>query len=89
MLTNKDDLTVDELKRFLKSHIREKSSTELFQELSSARQQDKETPQQFMYRLMGLKQRVLFASQQCGSEFSYDDKLMMMIRHFCKHCIKV
>lgn len=76
MLTNKDDLTVDELKRFLKSHIREKSSSELFQELSSARQQDKETPQQFMYRLMGLKQRVLVASQQSGSEFSYDKKLV-------------
>lgn len=76
MLTNRDDLTVDELKSFLKSHIREKSSSELFQELSSTRQQDKETPQQFMYRLMGLKQRVLFASQQFGAAFSYDKKLV-------------
>lgn len=76
MLTNKEDLTVDELKRFLRSHLRDKASTELFQELSNARQQDKETPQQFMYRIMGLKQRVLFASQQGDADFTYDKKLV-------------
>lgn len=76
MLTNKEDLSIDELKRFLRSHLRDKASTELFQELSNARQQDKETPQQFMYRLMGLKQRVLFASQQGDTDFTYDKKLV-------------
>ena len=76
MLTNKDDLTVAELKRFLRSHLRDKSSTELFQELSNAKQQDKETAQQFVYRIMGLKQRVLFASQQGSAEFSYDKNLV-------------
>lgn len=76
MLTNKDDLTVDELKRFLRSHIRDKNSTELFLELSNARQQDKESPQQFLYRIMGLKQRVLFESQQPGADFSYNRKLV-------------
>lgn len=59
MLTNKDDLQVDELKRFLRSHIRKKSSTELFHELSNAKQYDKETPQQFMYRIMGLNKVTL------------------------------
>lgn len=78
MLTIKDDLTVEELKRFLRLHIREKSITELFQELSNAKQQDKETPQQFMYRLMGLKQHLLVASQQYGSEFNYDKKLVQV-----------
>lgn len=76
MLTNKGDLTVDELKRFLRAHIRDKSSTELFQELSNAKQQDKESPQQFLYRILGLKQRVLFESQQPGTEFSYDKRLI-------------
>lgn len=75
MLTNKDDLTVAELKRFLKSHMRERSSTELFQELSNAKQHDKETPQQFVYRLMGLKQKIISASQH-GSEFNYDKRLV-------------
>lgn len=79
MLTNKDDLTVNELKRFLKSHIREKSCTELFHELSNAKQQEKETPQQFMYRIIGLKQHVLSTSQQSDTEFSYDKRLVQGI----------
>lgn len=76
MLLTKDGLTVAELKRFFRAHLRDKSSAELFQELCHARQTDKESPQQFMYRLMGLKQRVLFASQQSESEFHYDSKLV-------------
>lgn len=76
MLMTKDGLTVAELKRFLRAHLRDKSSAELFQELSNTKQQDRESPQQFMYRLMGLKQRILFASQQGSSEFQYDDKLV-------------
>lgn len=76
MLSNKEDLTVEGLKRFLRSHIRDKNVTELFQELSNARQQDRESPQQFLYRVMGLKQRVLFESQQPGVDFSYDKKLV-------------
>lgn len=76
MLMTKDGLTVDELKRFLRAHLRDRSSAELFQELSNAKQQEKENPQQFLYRLMGLKQRVLFASQQGSSEFQYDSKLV-------------
>lgn len=75
MLVTKDNLTVAELKRFLRAHLRDKSSTELFQELSNAKQYDKESPQQFMYRLMGLKQRVMFASKQ-STGFQYDDKLV-------------
>ncbi len=74
MLMTRDGLTVAELKRFLRAHLRDKSSAELFQDLSHAKQQEKENPQQFMYRSMGLKQRVLFASQQDSSEFQYDNK---------------
>lgn len=75
MLMTKDTLTLAELKRFLKAHLRDKSSTELFQELSNAKQHDKESPQQFMYRLMGVKQRIMFASKQ-GTDFQYDSKLV-------------
>lgn len=75
MLITKDSLTVAELKRFLRTHLRDKSSTELFQELSNAKQHERESPQQFMYRLMGLKQRVLFASKQSAG-FQYDSKLV-------------
>lgn len=56
MLISKDEMTISELKSFLRSHMEEKSTTELFQELIKAKQQDHETPQQFLYRMVGLKQ---------------------------------
>ena len=76
LLTNKEDLTVVELKTLLRAHVRDKSSTELFQELSNAKQQDKETPQQFVYRLMALRQRVLLASNHTDNDFNYDRALV-------------
>ncbi|XP_077346127.1 uncharacterized protein LOC143989728 [Lithobates pipiens] len=79
MLTDKDDLTVAELKRFLKSHMRERSGNELFQDLSNATQQERETAQQFVYRLVGLKQKVLSTSQHDKREFNYDKKLVQGI----------
>lgn len=38
MLMNKDDLTVEELKAFLHSHLGEQSNTELFQEHQTKRE---------------------------------------------------
>lgn len=72
MLVNKEDLTVTELKSFLQSHLREKTSTELFQELMCAKQHENESPQQFLYRMIGLKQRITFTSKQASSVIKYD-----------------
>lgn len=52
MLINTDDLALTELKGFPQAHLREKNSTELFQELMCARQDENETPQQFLYHVM-------------------------------------
>lgn len=71
MLVNKDDMTVAGLKGFLQSHLGERSSTELFQELICAKQRENETTQQFLYRIIGLKQRVLFESKKTDSEIKY------------------
>lgn len=71
MLINKDDVTVEELKGFLQSHLGEKDSTELFQELMCAKQNDNETPQQFLYRVIGLKQKVLFTSSLPDANIKY------------------
>ncbi|XP_070409319.1 uncharacterized protein [Nothobranchius furzeri] len=71
MLINKDDLTVMELKGFLQAHLREKNSTELFQELMCARQEESESPQQFLYRVIGLKQQVMFTSKLSDSGINY------------------
>lgn len=62
MLINKDDLTVIELKSFLQSHLGEKSGTELFQDLMCAKQHENETPQQFLFRMIGLKQKIMFTA---------------------------
>lgn len=72
MLSSKDDMTIAELKSFLQSHLGEKSSTELFQELISAKQHEHETPQQFLYRMMGLKQKVISMSRQADSDIKYE-----------------
>lgn len=68
MLVNKEDMNVTELKGFLQSHLGERNSTELFQELMCARKHEHETPQQFLYRVIGLKQRILFSSKQSEAE---------------------
>lgn len=72
MLINKDYLTVTELKSFLQSHMSERSSSELFQELMSTRHRENETPQQFLYRVIGLKQKVIFASKQSHTNIEYE-----------------
>lgn len=79
MLITKDDMTVVELKSFLQSHLGERSSTELFQELMTAKQQDHETPQQFLYRMISLKQKILFCSRQVNSDIKYDDHTVQSV----------
>lgn len=71
MLVNKEDMTIAELKGFLQSHLGERNSTELFQELICAKQKENETTQQFLYRVIGLKQRIVFESKQSESEIKY------------------
>ena len=58
MFMTKEDVTVVELKEILKSHLGVKNSTELFRELMCAKQSEQETPQQFLYRVIGLKQKI-------------------------------
>lgn len=79
MLINKDDLTVVELKSFLQSHLGERSGTELFQDLMCAKQYENETPQQFLYRMIGLKQKIMFTAKQTTSVVKYDASTIQCI----------
>ncbi|KAK0141008.1 hypothetical protein N1851_021996 [Merluccius polli] len=79
MLTNKDEIAICELKGFLRSHLGEKASTELFQELMCAKQTEQEPPQQFVYRMIGLKQRILFQSKQANIDIRYDPKTIQEV----------
>ncbi len=72
-------MTVTELKSFLQSHLGESSSTELFQELMIAKQHDHETPQQFLYRMISLKQKIRFCSRQVNSDIRYDDHTVVYL----------
>ena len=75
-LEGKLDLELARLRKVLRSHYQEKGATEVYQLLSSAVQKAGETLQDFLVRLLDLKQKVLFASQETGSDLKYDPKLV-------------
>lgn len=75
-LEGKPGLTLPTLRRILRSHFQEKSATELYKQLASEAQHIKETPQSFLMRVLGLKQKVLFASQESESGLTYDPALV-------------
>ena len=79
MLVNKDEITLPELKGFLRSHLGEKATTEMFQELMCARQSEQESPQQFLYRMIRLKQKIIFQSKQNNAEISYEPKTIQEV----------
>ncbi|CAL9692527.1 unnamed protein product [Knipowitschia caucasica] len=79
MLMLKDDLSVPELQGFLRSHLGEKATTEMFQELMCARQTEQESPQQFLYRMIGLKQKLMFQSKQANTDISYDPRTVQEV----------
>ena len=56
-LEGKADLTFPVLCKILRSHFGEPSATELYRQLISAVQEPRETPQQFLVRVMDLWQR--------------------------------
>jgi len=65
-------LTLPNLRQILRFLYHEKDSTELYQLLSSATQGTKETPQDFLIRLLELRQHILFASKEADSQIKYD-----------------
>ena len=75
-LEGKADLTLAKLRRIMRSHYQERTSTELYHQLSPTVQQPKEKPQEFLIRLLDLKQKVLFASQEADSDLKYDPTLV-------------
>ena len=75
-LEGKADLTLAKLRRIMRSHYQERTATEPYHQLSSTVQQPKEKPQEFLIRLLDLKQKILFASQETGSELNYDPILV-------------
>lgn len=53
-----------------------KNATELYKQLTSECQGNKETPQSFLMRVLDLRQKILFASQEAESGLKYDPGLV-------------
>lgn len=62
------DLSLNRLKKILRNHYGEKNSSELYQNLTSLCQGTKETAQEFVLRVLELRQKILFLSNQKDSE---------------------
>lgn len=75
-LEGKTDLTLPMLRRILRSHYQEKNATELYKQLTAESQRAKETPQSFLIRVLDLRQKILFASQEDESGLKYDPALV-------------
>ena len=79
------DLTLGKLRRLLRAHYQEKDATALFHELTGAAQANGETPQQYLLRLLDLRQKIIFASQEDNSGLVYNPALVqqMFTKSFC------
>ena len=76
-LEGRGSLDLGEVISIIRSYYKEHTATELYQQLSTLTQENKETPQDFLFRALDLRQRVIFASKEkTGSAIIYDDKLV-------------
>ena len=66
------DLTLTRLRLIMKAHFKQKSGTELYQELSNLRQETSETPRDFLVRAMSLRQQIIFVSSASDSPIKYE-----------------
>lgn len=76
MLEMKNGPTLVQLRRILKSHYKEENASELYQKLINISQNSKETPQNFLFRAIELKDRLLFVSQGESSDEHFGTELI-------------
>ena len=72
-LESVSDLTLPKLRKILRFHYHEKSATELYQILANITQNPKEDPQSFLIRALTVRQKIIFASKESGSNITYDE----------------
>ena len=71
MLEAKSNLTLVHLKTILKAHFKENSTTDMFHRLVNITQDAKESPQNFLFRAVELKERLLAAAKDASSDVQY------------------
>ena len=62
-------------RKILRSHYEEKSATELYTNLTNSTE-GKEEPQDFLLKLLNVKQNILFVLKEEGAEVHYDDRIV-------------
>ena len=70
------DSALPRLRQIPRSHYREKSGTQLYQELATMCQGPKETPDAFLLKALDFRQKFLFASQEANTNLRYDPSLV-------------
>ena len=82
-LDSRRDLKIVNLKEILRAHYNEKTTTELYSELGSLVQGNKEGSTDFLIRAMDLRNKILLDSDDT-SELKYDPELVHSL--FCGLC---
>ena len=57
----------------MRFHYHEKSATELYQIVANITQHPKEDPQSFLIRALTVRQKIIFASKESGSNITYNE----------------
>lgn len=70
------DLSLPTLRRMLWLHYQERITIELYKQLTTEVQSNKETPQNFLIRAMNLRKKILFASHEAEFSLKYDPALV-------------
>ena len=76
MLAIKSILTLAYLKTILKAHFKENSTTDIFHRLVNITQETKESPQNFLFRAIELKERLMAAARDDSSDVQYSPDLI-------------
>ena len=80
-LEGREDLQLVKLQAIIRDFYKEKSATELYQELCSIKQGERESTQEFVFRALELRQKLMFASKESAT-IRYDPELVQQsFRH--------
>lgn len=67
-LAGKSELTLGSLRQILRANNKEKSAPELYSEQYHLLQHTKESPTDFLFRVLNLRQKILFQGRKGRSE---------------------
>lgn len=69
------NLNLPQLRKILRIHNREKTASELYQQLTTC-QKPKENVQQFLLRVLDARNKVIFASKEADCDLNYGNQLI-------------